>query len=223
MKKNQKKSIALIVLGLLLIAIGILYLLYHQFYLTRFGVLQEDILLQVPADELPEDTLYITQDRRLYQRGAMTLIIPSIDVYTLVGESTLPEGLREMPGLYEFSQLPGEGDVNVSIAGHRDIHDQVFYHLDKVEEGDFAYLVCAGTVFQYQYRDTTIVEPTDWSVIQPQGFSCLTLTTCDPIGTTINRMILRAQLVDHQPYHQQYQFVANGSTNMLPEDSGVKK
>src|SRR5690348_2025174 len=115
----------------------------------------------------------------------MTLIIPSIEVYTTVGESTLPERLQKMPGLYEFSQLPMEGDVNVSIAGHRDIHDKVFYYLDEVSEGDYLYLLYDGYVYRYLYKDTKIVSPNDWSVIKPQGFSCLTLTTCDPIGTAL--------------------------------------
>lgn len=210
--KKDNKKLLLLIIGLLLIAAGILYYAYDNLYSPRFGVVREDILIRVPIDELPENTLYITEERRYYQRGKMTLIIPSIDVFTPVGESTLPEGLKEMPGLYEFSQLPGEGDVNVSIAGHRDIYGMEFYSLDEVKEGDSLYLLYDGNVYRYLYRDTRIVTPKDWDVIKPQGFSCLTLTTCDPIGTTINRMIVRSELVDTQIYNEEYKFISNEDT-----------
>lgn len=210
-RNNWKKrsKFLLLIIGLLLICAGVFGLLYEAPPRASFGVVDESILVRIPADELPPDTLYITQERRYYQRGKMTLIIPSIEVYAPVGESTLPEGLKEMPGLYEFSQLPGEGDVNVSIAGHRDIHGKEFYFLDQVKAGDYAYLLYDGNIYRYLYKDTKIVKPDDWSVIKPQGFSCLTLTTCDPIGTTINRMIVSSELVDYQEYDENYEFKVN--------------
>lgn len=208
MKKTPNKKKFFLITGLLLIVVGLAYFPYSQYIQrTRFGVIREDLLLEIPAKDLPAGVLYITEDRRLYERGKMTLVIPSIDVLTPVGESTAPAGLKQMPGLYEFSQLPGEGDVNVSIAGHRDIHDKVFYSLDKIRESSYAYLIYEGTVYRYLYKDTKIVKPTQWEVIEPQGFSCLTLTTCDPIGTSLNRMILRAELIDYEPFSEQYAFL----------------
>lgn len=212
MKIIQNKKTILLLIGLLFMCTGIVYFVYNSLHQPNFGVISEDILVRVPIKELPADTLYITEGRRYYQRGKMTLILPAIDVFTPVGESTGPEGLKEMPGLYEFSQLPGEGNINVSIAGHRDIHDMVFYSLDKVANGDYAYLLYDGSVYRYLYKDTKIVKPSEWDVIKPQGFSCLTLTTCDPIGTTINRMIVRMELVDYQSFDDTYQFVPSKNT-----------
>jgi len=210
--KWLSKNILLLIIGALLIIAGILYYIRSQNTPnSHFGVISEEQLIQIPFEELPPGSLYITESRRDFQRGSMVLLIPSIGVETLVGESTLPDGLMEMPGLFEFSQLPGEGDVNVSIAGHRDIHDRVFFDLDKVTQGDYLYIIHDGVVFRYLYKDTNIIHPEDWSVIKPQGFSCLTLVTCTPIGTTLNRMVLRAELVDYQPVSESYIFAANKS------------
>jgi len=213
MKKRRKKGFVLLITGLLCLCAGILIIVCDQRKESAFGVLNDELLLQIPYEELPEDALYITEGRRLYQRGKMTLIIPSIDVYTPVGESTVADGLKEMPGLYEFSQLPAPGDVNVSIAGHRDIYDMVFYCLDQIQSGDYLYLLYDGLVYRYLYQDTVIVAPDEWSVIRPQGYSCLTLTTCDPIGTALRRMIVTGELMDYQLFDAQYQFISNNATS----------
>jgi len=210
--KRPNKNIFLLAIGLLLIIAGVICFVQGQNSQSgHFGVLSEEQLIQIPLEELSPGSLHITESRRAFQRGDLVLLIPSICVETLVGESTLPDGLAEMPGLFEFSQLPGEGDVNVSIAGHRDIYDRVFFDLDKVTYGDYLYVIHDGIVFRYLYRDTRIVHPEDWSVIKPQGFNCLALVTCDPIGTTLNRMVLRAELIDYQPLSENYVFAANKS------------
>jgi len=208
--KWRDKNILLLPIGFLLIIAGIIYFFHSQNLRSmHFGILSEGQLIPIPFEELPPGSLHITESRRAFQRGDMVLLIPSISVETLVGESTIPDGLMEMPGLFEFSQLPGKGDVNVSIAGHRDIYDRVFYHLDKVGHGDYLYVVHDGIVFRYLYKDTEIVHPENWSVIKPQGFSCLTLVTCTPVGTTLNRMVLRAELVDYRPLGENYVFTVN--------------
>ena len=204
------KRAAFLVAGLLLILAGAFYFVYTPSEQnSHFGVLSEEELIQLPFEELPPGALYITESRRAFERGGMRLVIPAIGVDTPVGESTLPDGLKEMPGLFEFSQLPGEGDVNVSIAGHRDIHDMVFYHLDKMDVGDYLYIVHDGVVFRYLYKDAAIVQPNDWDVIRPQGMSSLTLVTCDPIGTTLRRLVVRAELVDYQPLSDGYDFAVD--------------
>ena len=206
----SSKGIILLIAGLVLIIIGVVYYIHGQTtQSTHFGVLSEDQLIQIPFEELPANALYITESRRAFTQGGMRLIIPSIGVDTLIGKSTLPDGLKEMPGLFEFSQLPGEGDVNVSIAGHRDIHDNVFYYLDRVAGGDYLYIVHDGVAFRYLYKDTSVVHPDNWDVIRPQGFSSLTLVTCDPIGTTLRRLVVRAELVDYQLLSDSYHFAAD--------------
>jgi LPXTG-site transpeptidase (sortase) family protein len=101
-------------------------------------------------------------------------------------------------GLFEYSNMPGEGDRNVSIAGHRS--RGVFCDLDKPGEGDRAHLVYGANIYTYVFLDRNVVPPTDWSVITNQGFSCCTLVTCTPIRVADKRMIVRFELEKIEPY-----------------------
>lgn len=174
----------------------------------HFGAVDNQVLMEIPLEEVSGDLLYITLSRKQYTDGSMRLIIPAIALETEVGRSTEPDGLEEKPGLYEFSQLPDIGDVNVSIAGHRDIYGKEFYSMDKLSEGDSLYLVYENRIYRYQYLDEKVVRPDAWEVIKPQGFSCLTLTTCDPIGTTKYRLVIRAELADITDYSDDYSYIA---------------
>lgn len=207
-RNGRKPSIFAIALGLVLVLMGLcMWAWEHSSRSGRFGQISEDVLVRIPRSELPENTLFISSARRSYG-GGLTLSIPAIGLTTPVGDSTREAGLREMPGLYEFSQMPGEDEGNVSIAGHRDIYGMEFYSLDKLTAGDCLYLVSGDMIYRYEFKDSAILPPDHWEAIEPQGFSCLTLTTCDPIGTTVNRLILRAELAEAVPYSAEYPFVA---------------
>lgn len=148
-----------------------------------------------PTADYPEGKLFITVERSQYQSGGMTLTVPKLGLTEIpvlpdVDDETLKSGV----GLYEYAQMPGTGNRNVSIAGHRDIYGEEFYDIDKLAEGDEFYLTYEGKRYTYVYKDTKIVEADDWSPIYIQGFSCLTLTSCTPIGVASHRIIVRAEL-----------------------------
>ncbi len=161
---------------------------------------------QVIEDDLPYDKLFITPQRQKYINDSLVLKIPRLDIDTPVENGTDLAALKRGPGLYEYAQLPGEGNRNVSIAGHRDIHGNIFYYLDQLHFGDLFYLLYEGEIYRYAYLDTTVVEQDDWGPIYSQGFSCLTLTTCEPIGVSDHRLIIRAQLLDHVPEQDGYYY-----------------
>jgi LPXTG-site transpeptidase (sortase) family protein len=170
-----------------------------------------------PADELPTDKLFITAERRNYQEKDLQLIIPVMDLNEPVYNGTKTATLNKGACLYEVSQLPGKGNRNVSIAGHRNgvkggkITEIMFYHLDKVGEGDYLYLCDDEKVFRYLYKYTVTVEEDDWSEIYSQGYSCLTLTTCTPIGVADHRLIVRAELDGIFYKTEDFDFTANNS------------
>lgn len=167
------------------------------------------------AGEFPLDKLVITAARKSYESGSMELIIPSIEVDEPVLGGTADATLRKGLGLYDYAQLPFEVGGNVSIAGHRNgtrngvyTLDWPFYPLDELGEGDLFYLVYDGVIYQYLWDQTIVVEQDDWSVIYCQGFSCLTLTTCTPIGVADHRLIVRARLIDSFAADDSYDYPA---------------
>ena len=71
------------------------------------------------------------------------------------------------------------------------------------------YLVDKEHIYRYIYDQTTIVEENDWSPIYSQGFSCITLTSCEPIGVADHRIIVRGKLDAIDPFAKNYVYTDN--------------
>ena len=92
----------------------------------------------------PTDRLFLTKSRQEYQDGTMVLRVPRLELEAPVMGGTDAESLKKGVGLYEYAQLPGEGNCNVSIAGHRDIYGCEFYYIDTVTDGDLLRQMIGG-------------------------------------------------------------------------------
>ena len=169
------------------------------------------------STDLPYDKLFITKERKRYKNGDLTLIIPKLSLKEPVQNGTDTTSLNKGPGLYDYAQLPGEGDRNVSIAAHRNkshngvISEWFFYYIDTLCENDYIYLTDKKNIYRYRYDQTTIVEENDWSPIYSQGVSCITLTSCEPIGVADHRIIVRAILDDISPKSKKYVYSSSAS------------
>jgi LPXTG-site transpeptidase (sortase) family protein len=99
--------------------------------------------------------------------------------------------LRLGVGRLRNSGLPGEPG-NVVLAGHR---DTFFRSLREIRPGDRISLRTPAGSFPYTVDWTSVVNPTDTSVIKPTASSALTLVTCYPfyyVGSAPQRFIVRA-------------------------------
>ena len=179
-------------------------------------------VLEEPEDGLPTDKVFVTETRKNYRSGDLRLIIPKLEVdesiLNGVDENTLLQG----EGLYDYAQLPGEGRSNTSIAGHRNwirggkiTLDQPFSFLDTLGEGDYLYLVYGENIYQYLFEYQEVVEPDDWGPIYKTDHSCVTLTTCTPVGVSDHRLIVRGALVDIFPLTDDYAYPANAEEEAL--------
>ncbi len=75
-------------------------------------------------------------------------------------------------------------------------YNAIFYLLSKLESGDRVIIYYQGRRYDYFVFDKVIVPPTDTKYLTLQtNESLLTLQTCDPPGTTLNRLIVRAKLI----------------------------
>ena len=153
------------------------------------------------VDGLPVGKLVVTQERSGYTLPTLTLKIPKLGVTYGVYNGTSANELRYGVGLYEYAQMPGEGNRNTSIAGHRNsvvngvVTDAApFYYLDTLGEGDYIYLYDKETIYRYVWQECYVVEADDWSPIYTTGYSCITLTSCHPIGISDHRIIVRGTL-----------------------------
>ena len=166
---------------------------------------EEYPVMDIPEDELdPYFTLFTTESRMQYQTGELRLVVPRISFDRPLEAGTSVEDLERGPGLYDFAQMPGTGDRNTSIAGHRYLG--TFYYAHTIVDGDYLYLVDAESIYRYVFETAYVVEPTDWSPICQQGFSCVTLTTCEPIGISDHRLIVVGKLDAILPYYDDFAF-----------------
>lgn len=120
------------------------------------------------------------------------LEIPKLGIDVVVVEGDSDTVLRHAIGHIPVTPLPGEPG-NIALAGHR---DTFFRPLRKIQPGDVITIDTPAHRFQYEVQSTSIVPPTDTSVLKPSADNELTLVTCFPfyyVGSAPRRFIVRAR------------------------------
>jgi LPXTG-site transpeptidase (sortase) family protein len=128
--------------------------------------------------------------------------IPKLGVDTIVVQGTSPSALRAGAGHYPRTALPGQKG-NVGIAGHRTTFGRPFNRIDDLRVGDK--IILTTPVGQYTYevsRPPFITHPFDWSIVAKSKDPLLTLTTCHPLGSARERLVVRAKLVKSVPLRE---------------------
>lgn len=142
------------------------------------------------------------------------IIIPKINVEVPVvyeedsiAEDDVQQSLENGVLHYPITPEPGETGNSV-IFGHSSNnilnsgdYKFAFVLLNQLEEDDTFMLEKDGVRYVYRVFDTEIVPPTDLSVLQPHPdkASTVTLITCDPPGTSINRLAVMAEQISPDP------------------------
>ncbi len=121
--------------------------------------------------------------------------IPKIGVEKAVIEGVSVNALKEGPGHYPTTPLPGQPG-NAAIAGHRTTYGAPFYRLDELDVGDEIQVTTRQGEFTYEVRDKKIVAPSQNEVLDPSEENLLTLTTCNPRFSAAQRLIIVGVLVD---------------------------
>jgi sortase A len=129
------------------------------------------------------------------------LEIPRIGVDKVIVEGTSTTDLRQGPGHYVGTPLPGQTG-NAAIAGHRTTYGAPFYNLNELSVGDPVVVTTTQGVFTYKVTRSTVVpcgdsncnDPADLAVIAPSTTPELTLTTCNPRFSSSSRLVVQATL-----------------------------
>lgn len=138
-----------------------------------------------------------------------SIIIPKIDVnapvveqVSMANKNDYMEALRNGVAHAKGTSLPGEKG-NMFIFAHSSLnfwqlgkYATVFNLIKQLEPGDTVTFYYMNEPYLYSVIDKTIVP--GWNTapfVQEYDEPMVTLITCDPPGTTINRMVVRAKLV----------------------------
>lgn len=142
------------------------------------------------------------------------LIIPKINVelpviYDVdsIDEAAVQAGLENGVVHYATTSHPGEKG-NGAIFGHssnnllnRGKYKFAFVLLSRLENDDTFYIEYEGVRYVYRIFRKEVVSPNEVSVLNdvPGKTSTMTLITCDPPGTTINRLVVWGEQVSPDP------------------------
>jgi sortase A len=127
------------------------------------------------------------------------LYLPRLGASLVVVEGDSDADLMRGPGHMPATPSFGEPG-NVGVAGHR--YPGSFWDLDELHTGDPLVVETRDRWYVYRISRELIVGPSDTEVLaaHPAGAPAtanqfLTLVTCDPIFTTVRRLIRQAVLV----------------------------
>lgn len=151
--------------------------------------------LQIPIIDPPDGTVLLTEPTP-ERGGALGRIrIPVIDVAWTAVEGVGREQLKSGPGHMATTPLPGQPG-NAVISGHRTTYGAPFHDLDQLEPGSLIHWdsPVLGTT-TYMVTEIFVVEPDDVWVTEPRPGGWLTLTTCNPLFSARERLIVVAKLV----------------------------
>lgn len=90
---------------------------------------------------------------------------------------------------------PFGGWGNVVLAGHRTTHTFPFLRVAELSPGDEIILSDATGKYTYHVTGTQVVPNTALWIVDQQPGRTLTIFTCNPIGSSAERLIVRAELV----------------------------
>ncbi|KQQ07470.1 class E sortase [Rathayibacter sp. Leaf296] len=152
------------------------------------------VVSTVAAIDTSFGNLYIPR----YGEGWVRTIAEGVDAANVLDEGSI--------GHYPGTQMPGEVG-NFALAAHRSAYGGGMHLIDQLQLGDAIYIETADGWYTYRYRNLEYVQPSDVQVIDPVPWSTdvaptdrlITLTSCNPLYSTAERIIAYGVLESWQP------------------------
>ena len=131
-------------------------------------------------------------------QGVATLKIPKLNLTAFVLAGTSPAEMATAVGHLSTTSAPGQIG-NAVMVGYRTTEPKLFENLDQLAVGDVIEVdTVLGGVYFYQVDGAVVVEPINDSIVSASvpGKATLTLITCTPKGSTLQRLVVHAALVE---------------------------
>lgn len=123
------------------------------------------------------------------------IVIKSAGVDAVVMKGATQANLALGPAWISTTDLPG-ATGNCAISGHRVTHGHPFRHLERVKKGTVIYLYSPYRRYAYEVDRILRVTPSHIEVIAHTEEPRLTLTTCDPPGSAVKRLVVSGHLIE---------------------------
>ncbi len=120
--------------------------------------------------------------------------IPKIGLDTALADQITQESIDLGPSHWPGTAAPG-GFGNAVVAGHRSSHSAPFHDLGALTTGDSIVLIDSlGRPFTYKVTEMFVVNPSAMWITEQSPGHTLTIFTCHPIGSSAQRLVVRATL-----------------------------
>ncbi len=128
-------------------------------------------------------------------RSKEQLYIPSIKLTQPIFESNNPQTVNKGVWRLPHGSTPNR-ESNTVLVGHRFSYKNpsVFYHLDRVSQGDTIYVSWKKKIYVYKVDKIRTVTPDTISVEDPTDKAQLTIYTCTPLWSTSHRLVVESKL-----------------------------
>lgn len=207
--KNVRKSRHFVpIISAIFVVLLFMFLQYNR-------VIVSNVMAYVSPGSIDPQNIVIDPSVDVAVSAEPRLIIPKInvDVPALygVGNDYDSQMAAMEKGVAHFA-IPGAssrpGQVgNTVLSGHssNDLFDSgdykfIFVQLDKLNVGDTIYANYEGKRYTYTVTKKEVVRPTDVKkLIYPTDKPVMTLITCTPIGTAIDRLLVTAEQISPDP------------------------
>ena len=151
--------------------------------------------LQNPST-LPELSLNFSDNELTIEKIGITT-----PIQWEIPEQDILESLKNGVAQYKGTSLPGNGG-NIFIVGHssnyfwiQSDYNHIFALLDKLETGDRIEVSRKNKKYVYEVKETKTVNPDNVDVLNNTPKETLTLMTCWPIGTSLNRLLVLSEFL----------------------------
>jgi LPXTG-site transpeptidase (sortase) family protein len=209
------------------LGIGLLFV-----FIFMFGFFNEVFIAPlIQPSRAQADTPLIVSATSVAPTTTPEVIIPKINVEipidyseTSTSEAAIENDLEDGVVHYPTTVLPGQ-DGNAAFFGHSSNnifnpgkYKFAFVLLHTLVDGDTFYLTYNDKIYVYKVISHTVVSPSDVGVLGPVSgqTATATLITCDPPGTSINRLIVVGQQISPDPSGDTQPTVSPISTTTLP-------
>ncbi|MGR0318552.1 class E sortase [Agromyces sp. ZXT2-3] len=162
----------------------------------------------IPADEIEPP---VDATEHAYGDAFAVMYVPRFgdDSQRTIAEGTGLDVLNDADtgvGHYEGTQMPGEIG-NFAIAAHRSAYGGGMHEIDRLRLGDGIFIQTADGWYTYRFRDLEYVAPDAVGVLAPVPHHpelaatdrLITLTTCNPLYSTAERIIAYGVLESWRP------------------------